>query len=490
MAPVPPSRIQAANTAVAPPDGRLIVYWMTAQRRLQHNPALQHAVALARDNDLPLVIVEAVRCDYPFASHRFHAFILQGMADNRERAAGRGAFLHTVVETAPGDTRGLLAAWARLAHTVVADAHPGFFFPKMLSAAAAQLTCPLIAVDGIGLLPLQASPKPFARAHDFRRHLQKTLPEHLEWQPLVDPLAGSPLAELPENDDVKAILGRWPQASDAVLAATPAALQRLPIDASVPVAPVQGGSTAAIAQWQAFLDRHLAHYGSDRNHPDASGASGLSPWLHFGHISPFRLLADIADREGWSPDQCADKATAKREGWWGLSPGAEAFLDELITWRELGHHYAHHVEDPTVWESLPAWARTTLEAHAHDTRDWHYTREQLAGALTHDRVWNAAQRELVETGRMHNYLRMLWGKRILEWSAHPRDAMDTMFWLNDRYALDGRDPNTASGVGWVLGRFDRAWGPVRPIFGKIRYMSSENTVRKLKMKQYLARWGA
>jgi deoxyribodipyrimidine photo-lyase len=149
-----------------------------------------------------------------------------------------------------------------------------------------------------------------------------------------------------------------------------------------------------------------------------------------------------------------------------------------------------HQADHTSYESLPAWARATLNTHALDPRPQLYSLAQFEAADTHDPIWNAAQRELVQTGRIHNYLRMLWGKKILHWSASPPEALDTMMTLNDRYALDGRDPNSYSGIGWVLGRFDRAWGPERPVFGKIRYMSSDSTRRKLRLSNYLQRFGA
>jgi deoxyribodipyrimidine photo-lyase len=166
---------------------------------------------------------------------------------------------------------------------------------------------------------------------------------------------------------------------------------------------------------------------------------------------------------------------------------AEAFLDELVTWRELGFGYCHHEPDYARWETLPGWARDTLETHADDPRPHLYDLGAFDEASTHDPLWNAAQRELRERGVIHNYLRMLWGKKILEWTAHPRDALDIMIELNNRYAVDGRDPNSYSGITWVLGRFDRGW-PERPVFGKVRSMSSDATRRKVSVEAYLERW--
>ena len=173
-----------------------------------------------------------------------------------------------------------------------------------------------------------------------------------------------------------------------------------------------------------------------------------------------------------------------------MSREAESFLDELVTWREIGFNMTSHRDDYDRFESLPDFAKATLRKHADDPRPHLYTREQLDEARTHDPLWNAAQRQLVREGRMHNYLRMLWGKKVLEWSRTPEEALETLVHLNNRYAVDGRDPNSYSGIFWVFGRYDRAWGPERPIFGSVRYMSSENTARKLDVEGYLRRYGS
>jgi len=218
-----------------------------------------------------------------------------------------------------------------------------------------------------------------------------------------------------------------------------------------------------------FVENILDRYGEDRNHHDRVATSTLSPYLHFGHISSQEIYQE------------ATEADAGENG--------DAFIDQLITWRELGLNYCHYHEEVDSWSSLPEWARKTMEEHAGDLRPVTYSLEQLEAAETHDEIWNAAQRQLKGEGLIHNYLRMLWGKKILEWSPHPKDALEVMVHLNNRWALDGRDPNSYSGITWCLGRYDRAWGPERPIFGKIRYMSSENTARKLRIKPYLQQWG-
>ena len=201
------------------------------------------------------------------------------------------------------------------------------------------------------------------------------------------------------------------------------------------------------------------------------------------------MVGDLLAREDWTPAQVAPKPTGCRAGWWGLSPAVEAYLDQLITWREVGYTFCYKNPDTYGrFESLPNWALETLSLHQHDPRPDIYQLDAFESAQTHDPIWNAAQRQLVVEGTIHNYLRMLWGKKILHWSETPQQALSIMTHLNNKYALDGRNPNSTSGIFWTLGRFDRAWGPERPIFGKVRYMSSESAARKLNLKPYLARW--
>jgi len=202
------------------------------------------------------------------------------------------------------------------------------------------------------------------------------------------------------------------------------------------------------------------------------------------------VLRAIAAAHDWTPAELAQSPTGTRLGWWGLPVPVESFLDELVTWREIGFGFAMHHEDVYAWDTLPAWARTTLERHASDPRPVTYDFARLEAAATGDEVWNAAQRQLVAEGRIHNYLRMLWGKKVLEWAASPQEALAQLVALNDRWALDGRDPNSASGICWVFGRYDRPWGPERPIFGTVRFMSSQATKRKTRIRGYLQRWSA
>lgn len=486
MLAVPAIRVTPCNSAPVGRVGRYVLYWMIAQRRTTWNFALQRAVEWASQLGKPVLVFEALRVAYPWASDRLHRFILQGMADNARRLAARRVTYYPYVEPEPGAGSGLLESLAEQAAVVVTDEFPSFFLPHMVARVAPRLPVLLEQVDSNGLLPLRASERAYPTAFSFRRHLQKTLPKYLNEFPLPDPLSATDLP--PARRVPRAIQERWPPASKRLLRAQPEALAELPIDHSLGAAAFDGGTTAAEATWRHFLRHQLHDYLQSRNHPDDEGASGLSPYFHFGHISSHQVFDELMQQDDWSVDRLPRKASGSREGWWHASPPVEAFLDQFVTWRELGYNMCHWREDYDRYESLPDWARQTLEKHARDKRPHLYSLEELAEGRTADRLWNAAQTQLVRDGRLHNYMRMLWGKRILEWTPSPRDALEVLIELNNRYAVDGRDPNSYSGIFWVLGRYDRAWGPERPIFGKVRYLSSANTERKLRVAKYLDRY--
>jgi deoxyribodipyrimidine photo-lyase len=484
---VPASRLRVV-TDLPPRTGpdAYVLYWMIAARRTRHSFALQRARAWAEALRRPLLVLEPLRAGYRWAADRHHLFVLQGMADQHVRLKAAGVRYLAYAEPEPGAGRGLLEALAERAAVVVTDDYPAFFLPRMIAAAGQQLRTRLEAIDGNGLLPMRATDRVFTVAHSFRAHLQKALPEQLEALPRPDPLAryGLGTAKLPRG-----VLQRWPMLGDAELRAPERLLARLPIDHAPAPVGVTGGERAGTVRLARFLGEKLPRYLEDRSHPDADGGSGLSPWLHFGHVSPHQVLHALGEHEGWTPAQLGPAQGGTREGFWGTSAAAEAFLDELVTWRELGFNYCAHRGDMDRFESLPEWARTTMAKHARDPRPHLYDLDALQEARTADPLWNAAQRQLLREGRIHNYLRMLWGKKIYEWSPSGEEALARMIELNNRWALDGRDPNSYSGITWVLGRYDRAWGPERPIFGKLRYMTSGSTERKLRLREYLARYG-
>ena len=486
MPTVPAIRILKANNEPPRGDRAFVLYWMTASRRTGWNYALDRAVEWAVKMGKPLVVFEPLRVAYPWASERFHRFIIDGMADNARKLAKHKVLYYPHVEPFPGADKGLLAALSHQACVIISDDFPAFFLPRMMASAAVKVPVLMEKVDSNGLFPIHAADRAFLTAFSFRRHLQKTLVNHLPEQPKADPFKGVALAD-PQPIPAE-IRKRWPPVPAAMLDGDPRSLTFLPIDHQVGAVEKRGGSQKAGQILSLFLERKLSSYPEDRNHPDDDGTSGLSPYLHFGHISTQQILHDLAEKEDWFMDRLPERATGKSRGWWGMSEGAEAFLDELVTWREVGFNMSCQREDHEQYQSLPEWALTTLKVHEKDRRSYAYSLEEFETAGTHDPLWNAAQRQLVREGRIHNYLRMLWGKKILEWSPSPRDALNVMVELNNKYALDGRDPNSYSGIMWVLGRYDRPWGPERPVFGKVRYMSSENTARKVRCSEYLSKY--
>ncbi|MBL8919488.1 MAG: deoxyribodipyrimidine photolyase [Myxococcaceae bacterium] len=484
---VPEVRLRALNDRPLQPRRRWVLYWMTSFRRTRFNFALDRAIEHAKALGKPLLVLEALRVGYPDSNDRLHTFILEGMAENARRFA-KAPVLHVpYVEETAGDGAGLLEALAAEACVVVGDDWPCYFVPRMQAAAASRLDVRLELVDSNGLWPMRATDRVFTTAHSFRAHLQKALPPHLTLP------ADAPLArlDLPTTTLPAAIARRWGRAPKDLLEARPAAIAALPIDHSVPPGVMRGGSHVAEARLSLFVSKRLADYPVARNEPEQDGTSALSPYLHFGHVSAHHVFAEVARYERWTPDLLGRSIGGSKSGWWKMSPAAEAFLDELVTWRELAYNLcALRPDDYGSLATLPAFAKATLKKHEKDPRPHLYSDEQLERAETHDPLWNATQRQLVRDGWFHNYLRMLWGKKILEWSPSAKHALERMERLMNRYSLDGRDPCSYAGYLWVLGRCDRAWGPERPIFGSVRYMSSENTARKISVKGFLAKYAA
>jgi deoxyribodipyrimidine photo-lyase len=479
------TRVRIVNPLPVDNHGRYVLYWMISARRLRFNFGLQRAADWSRTLGIPLIILEALRSGYRWASDRLHRFVIDGMADTAQALSGRNVTYYPYVEPEPDAGRGLLRDLAANAAVVVTDDYPTFFLPKMVESAGTSVQARLEAVDSNGLLPMAATERVFATAYSYRRFLQSNLLHHLAEIPLEDPLA----ADLPPRIAVPTSTARrWPAAAEILLSGDDAALAELPIDHSVAAVSARGGTSAGQIALTDFVEQRLHRYQGERNRPEAEVTSGLSPYLHFGHISAHEIFLETMRRERWTPEDVVPPANGRRAGWWSVSDNSEAFLDQLVTWRELGFNVCHKRADHDRWESLPDWAINTLSKHARDRREHTYTIDEFASASTHDPLWNAAQTQLLHEGKIHNYLRMLWGKKILEWTSEPREALEVMIELNNRYALDGRDPNSCTGIFWVLGRHDRPWGPERPIFGTVRYMSSANTARKFPVRAYLDRY--
>jgi deoxyribodipyrimidine photo-lyase len=319
------------------------------------------------------------------------------------------------------------------------------------------LDCPLVTVDTCGVVPMREFEKREWSAATLRPKIRALLDVYLR--------AARDEEVRVRSDGFDVDL---PDAIDVNRLGPVQIVERAGVDASVPPSPtLAGGRATGLARLGRFVRERLDGYAERRNRVGIEGTSGLSPYLHFGYVSPLEVALAVRDAGG-PPDDTA------------------AFLEELIVRRELSHNFVFHEPRHTSVEALPDWARKTLAKHAADPRT-HVSEEEIERGETYDEVWNVAQRELLATGVIHNYARMLWGKKILEWAATPQRVVDLMLRLHDRYALDGRDPATYTNVLWCLGLHDRAWGPERPVFGTVRYMSSDSFRRKNDMKAYTAR---
>ena len=488
MTGIPAHRIRSVVQHDLRSDGDYVLYWLVANRRGTHNFSLQYAVEWAKQLAKPLVLFEPLWLDDPWTTDRHYQFVLEGMVDNERCFAEKPVTYYPYLELEQGRGKGLIEALAKNACLVISDDSPCFFSPQVLESVTSEISVRFELVDSNGLLPMRSSERVFSRAFDFRRYLQKNLREHLNDFPLSDPLA---VGGIPPKVSLRPLIYRqWPIADLKPYARSKACLGKLSIDHGVGVLPIRGGAHAAGQLLQAFVQHKLERYLEVRNQPEENVSSGLSPYLHFGHISVHQVFLETVKHAGWDPGHLSEHVNGRATGWWGLHDAVESFLDQLITWRELGYNFCAFCPDYDQFETLPSWAQQTLEAHAGDPRPHVYSLGELENAGTHDPLWNAAQRQLRSEGRIHNYLRMLWGKKILKWSSSPRQALSRMIELNNKYALDGHNPNSYSGIGWVLGRYDRAWGPERQIFGKVRYMTSRNTARKVRVKHYLQRYAS
>jgi deoxyribodipyrimidine photo-lyase len=493
-------RTRQANSRDVNASGHYVLYWMQAFRRLHSNHALDCALRWSRELNKPLVVYEGLKRDYPWANARHHAFMLDGMRDNAAAAEKLGLAYWPFVETPENSGRGLVRRLAEDAALIVTDDYPAFIVPAH-NRALAKCSVPVHLVDGNSLVPLSLlGPAASAAAH-LRHRIHANFAEAWRNRSAVEP-------EIPKaaKSTLEPPFPAW--AGDAAAAE---------VDPSVaPVPGVRGGSVAGRAVLAEFIAKKLPRYAEHRNDPDdpADGAaSRLSPYLRHGHLS-IQEVAEATLGEAWTPAEIDAKCKGKREGFYTRDPNAGSFLDEAITWRDTGYHWhsarnAEYGSGTVSWHAesgtpqfnfetfdfsplkkrtlevmLPEWAKATLRKHVSDKREFIYTLEEFEAAATHDDLWNAAQRELVRTGRIHNYLRMLWGKKVLEWSPTPSDAYRVLEHLNNKYAIDGRDPNSYTGILWCFGLFDRPWFE-RDVFGSVRYMSSGNTAKKFDLDGYL-----
>ena len=382
------------------------------------------------------------------------------------------------MESETGHGKGLIYALTENACGIISDEFPVFIIREHNERVASKITIPFITIDSNGIIPLGVTDKDPYSAYLFRKVMQKHVVEALRYPPMKQPLLDLKdwgQFDLPVGFNDRYVFDKrqFDRLDEFV--------SSLPINHEVAKVSRLGTRAEALERMNHFVEFKLARYDEDRNHPDRQGGSGLSPWLHFGKISSFEVVEKVLAKQlaNWRMED-SEPNGGKNSGFFRGHSYVESFLDELITWREVGFQFAHHRSDYDRFDSLPDWVKKTMNEHDQDPREYVYSLEELAQSKTHDPIWNAAQTELRTQGVMHNYLRMLWGKKIIEWTGSYEQALDVLIELNNRYALDGRDPNSYSGIFWCLGRFDRAWQE-RTIFGKIRYMSSDSTGKKLNL---------
>ncbi len=429
-------------------EGRCVVLWMQRAQRAVDNPALDVAIRAANLLRVPCVAFFAPVPFYPGANLRHFAFLAQGVPDIAAGLAKKGVGF--VFRPFPAHSLDAFCREVRPA-LVVGDENPLREPDRWRRAAASRLEVPLWTVDADVIVPTRLLLKEQYAARTIRPRIHRLLPEFLH-----------------PSKPVRAAIP-WKTRASTVPAGADW-LRGFPCDRSTaPVSGWQGGTAAALARLRHFTRSLLPRYDRGRNHPELDGTSALSPWLHFGHLSPLTVALAV---------QGASAPKADRD----------AFLEQLVVRRELAVNFVRFNEHYDSLESCEGWAKGSLARHAADARRL-YTEEELERAATHDPLWNAAQRQMTESGWMHNYLRMYWAKKILEWSPSPAEAFARAVRLNDRWELDGRDPNGYAGIAWAIGgKHDRAWGPERPVFGTVRFMSLESTRRKFDSAAYIARW--
>jgi deoxyribodipyrimidine photo-lyase len=448
------ARLKALNSQPIRKGAEYVLYWAQMNRRADSNHGLLEAADLANRLELPVLYYEGLTCSYPYASDRLHTFVLEGVPDTaaRLKKAGIGYVFH--LRKRRSDPDDALYALAKNAAAIVTDDYPTFIARKHNATVPDKVGIPYLAVDSSCIVPMRLMEKREWAAYTIRPKINRLLPQYLKPAP---PLR----VDRPFRTAV-------PKLHTAVTPGNIASLVReCEIDHSVPPSiSWQGGRTSAEKHLRHFLEDNLRRYAKHRNDPSAHATSDMSPYLHFGQLSSLEIALAV-------------RAHAEEHKLIG-----DEYLEEMIVRRELAFNFALYTERPDCLLNLPDWARKTMREHASDKRDYVYSRDQFEQARTHDALWNATQREMLLRGKIHGYYRMYWGKKIIEWSATMQDALETMVYLHDRFALDGRDPNTYTNILWCFGLHDRAWTE-RPIFGKLRYMSLDGMKRKTDTEAYL-----
>ena len=447
------SRVTRLNNTAENTKARYVLYWMQIFKRASHNYALNFAIQMANERRLPLVVYEGLKFYYPWASDRIHTFILEGVAEKQAEFEERGVRYVFYLQRHGRDPKNTIARLAKEAALLVTDDFPCFIVPDH-NERIAQLDLPVYAVDASGMLPLSALPKEEYAAYTMRPKINRLLPDlpRSIITPQLDVQEPKLAVDCPETTISDNNIADLVSQCDIDHTVKPSKLYR-------------GGTAVARKRLKHFVRNILPDYLDTRTEPSVDGTSRLSPYLHFGFISIQEIVKAV------------EHADAPK-------PAKAAFLEQAIVRRELSFNLTRHNPHYDSLQSLPEWAQQTMREHADDSRPELIDEERIEAAETYDELWNASQRELVNTGLLHNYVRMLWGKRVIEWQRSYEIAFELLVHLNNKYALDGRDPNSYAGILWCFGKHDRPWFE-REIFGTIRYMTSRSMGKKFRSKDYI-----
>ncbi len=448
------------------PDGEYVLYWMQSSHRVEENWALRAAIRTANRVNRPLVVHQGLDPTYRHAADRHHTFILQGARDTAQRAASLGLHYQFVLRRRRDDDRRVVDRLAARAYVVFTDLFPTAGVRERSERFAERAGCRVLAIDSVCTVPHGIFEKPEYAARTIRPKLARLLDHALE--PVDDAMprtAVSAALRRSLNDTIGASPLPIGDMNDDDIARVVAECE---IDHTVPAVPgMRGGTAAALERLAAFVDGVLPEYGERRNEAgDEDGTSRLSPYLHYGQIASAAAVRSARAR-GVDPEQL------------------DRFVQQITTWRELAFNWCVHTRNFDRLEALPDWIQRTMAAHAGDARPHLYDAETIERGETDDVLWNAAQRQLLRTGLIHNYPRMLWGKTLLLWTPGYEEARATMFHLNDKWALDGRDANSVGGIMWCLGLWDRPWGN-KAIWGGIRPMVTSRARYKFDVNRYIA----
>ena len=450
------SRVTVRRAGVPDPNARCVVYWMQRAQRGVDNHAVDLAVRIANLLGLPLVVYFAGISNFPHANLRHYAFLNQGLPDIEADLAVRN--ISFVMRRAPHESHERLLTEVQAAF-LIGDENPMREPERWRKDLATRIEIPFWTVDTDVVVPSKLMEKAQYGAYTIRPRLYRLLPEYLH-----------------PHENLHAAHA-WKRPRGFYADSVHEDMTRGWNDFDRSVAPVEawkGGTHAGLQRLKLFTERLLENYEEQRNRPEIDGTSGMSPYLHFGHVCPITIALAV---------DAAVKANPK------LKAVRDSYFNELIVWRELAVNFVRFTPKYDSLECADAWAKATIAKHARDEREHLYTLHQLENAQTYDDLWNAGQFQMVRYGWMHNYVRMYWAKKILEWTPDAATAMKYAIYLNDKYFLDGRDPNGYAGIAWaILGKFDRAWAE-RPVFGKIRYMSGASTGRKFNSKRYIEQMG-